>query len=259
MSPSGDPGARRSVRSCQWAVPTIVPFLPLPDFLGEMADGNKRLVEVKPSQRLDRPIVQRKLAVGRLFAAQEGWSFHVVTEKELFQGPLLDNVRLLNRYRQGRMDPGVLDLLVPQVPSSGIGISGERRWHALEPLTKLLGLPVESDYTLRSEDLQREGITCSARTLRRYFRAWHRAGKHRLTLRCFTWRIAPGRKEFCGMLKRLDESLPLAEVSGLAESELAGRFYLACRGVPDYLMALVRGALGDAVVGGRVAFLAVGR
>jgi hypothetical protein len=96
----------------------------VPDFLVEMADGNKRLVEVKPSQRLDRPIVQRKLAVGRLFAAQEGWTFHVVTEKQLFQGPLLDNVRLLNRYRQGHMDPGVLDQLVLQAPSGGIGISG---------------------------------------------------------------------------------------------------------------------------------------
>jgi len=27
----------------------------------------------------------------------------------------------------------------------------QRRWHALEPLTKLLGLPRESDYTLRSK------------------------------------------------------------------------------------------------------------
>jgi hypothetical protein len=71
--------------------------------------------------------------------------------------------------------------------------------------------------------------------------------KHRLTLRCFTWRTPQGRKEFCGMLKRLDESLPLADLSGLAEPELAGRFYLACRGVPDYLMTLVRGALVDAI------------
>ncbi len=58
----------------------------------------------------------------------------------------------------------------------------QRRWHALEPLTKLLGLPKESDYTLRSEDLRREGISCSARTLRRYYRAWHRAGKDRVAL-----------------------------------------------------------------------------
>ena len=66
--------------------------------------------------------------------------------------------------------------------ASANGNSSQRRWHALEPLTKLLGLPTESDYALRSEDLQREGIACSARTLRRYYRAWQRAGKDRLAL-----------------------------------------------------------------------------
>ena len=71
--------------------------------------------------------------------------------------------------------------------------------------------------------------------------------KHRLTLHCFTWRTAQGRREFCGMLKKLDDTLPLAEVSGLATAELAGRCYLACRGVPDYLMTLIRGGLAEAV------------
>jgi hypothetical protein len=71
--------------------------------------------------------------------------------------------------------------------------------------------------------------------------------KERLTLRCFTWRTTPGQREFCAMLKKLDETLPLAEPSGLAEPALAGRFYLACRGVPDYLMTLVRGAAAEAI------------
>jgi hypothetical protein len=55
--------------------------------------------------------------------------------------------------------------------------------------------------------------------------------KQRLTLRCFTWRTPQGRREFCGMLKKLDETLPLAETSNLANADLAGRFYLASRGV----------------------------
>jgi hypothetical protein len=71
--------------------------------------------------------------------------------------------------------------------------------------------------------------------------------KERLTLRCFTWRTAQGRREFCGMLKKLDDTLPLAEGSDLAEPDLAGRFYLACRGVPDYLMTLLRGAVREAI------------
>ena len=57
--------------------------------------------------------------------------------------------------------------------------------------------------------------------------------KERLTLRCFTWRTPQGQREFCAMLKKLDETLPLANLSGLAEPDLAGRFYLASRGVPD--------------------------
>jgi hypothetical protein len=40
--------------------------------------------------------------------------------------------------------------------------------------------------------------------------------KERLVLRCFGWRTAEGRREFCGMLKKLDESVPLAEASVLA-------------------------------------------
>jgi hypothetical protein len=67
--------------------------------------------------------------------------------------------------------------------------------------------------------------------------------KDRLVLRCFTWRTPEGQREFCGMLKKLDDTVPLAEASGLAGPELAGRCYLACRGIPDYLMTLVRGAV----------------
>ena len=89
------------------------------------------------------------------------------------------------------------------------------------------GMP-EAEYVLRAEH-----------TERRF--------KQRLTLRCFTWRTAQGRREFCGMLKKLDQTLPLAKSSDLAEPETAGRLYLACRGVPDYLMTLLRGAVAEAV------------
>jgi hypothetical protein len=89
------------------------------------------------------------------------------------------------------------------------------------------GMP-EAEYVLRAEH-----------TERRF--------KQRLTLRCFTWRTPQGQREFCGMLKKLDDTLPLAQASGLADANLAGRFYLACRGVPDYLMTLVRGGAAEAI------------
>ena len=47
----------------------------VPDFLVEMTSGQKRLVEVKPSDRLAKPLAQRKLSVARQYAATEGWAF----------------------------------------------------------------------------------------------------------------------------------------------------------------------------------------
>ncbi|MCY2996048.1 MAG: TnsA endonuclease N-terminal domain-containing protein [Planctomycetota bacterium] len=46
----------------------------VPDFLVEMTRGQKRLVEVKPSDRLAKPLAQRKLSVARQYAATEGTS-----------------------------------------------------------------------------------------------------------------------------------------------------------------------------------------
>ncbi|MCC7421260.1 MAG: TnsA endonuclease N-terminal domain-containing protein [Planctomycetaceae bacterium] len=83
----------------------------VPDFLVGMRDGRKRLIEVKPSDRLRQPSIQRKLAVGRLYAARHGGTFHVLTERELFHGPLLTNLRLLGRYRHLAADASLLDLL----------------------------------------------------------------------------------------------------------------------------------------------------
>lgn len=92
-------------------------------------------------------------------------------------------------------------------------------------------------------------VVCGMPEAEHVLRAEHteRRFKERLTLRCFTWRTTPGRQEFCGMLKKLDQTLPLAELSNLSDADLAGRCFLACRGVPDYLMTLVRGAFSEAI------------
>lgn len=57
-----------------------------------------------------------------------------------------------------------------------------RRWDAIEPLTRLGRKPEETDFQLRSEELGKEGIAFSARTLRRYWRAWQRSGGSRIVL-----------------------------------------------------------------------------
>lgn len=87
----------------------------VPDFLVEMQSSRKRLVEVKPSSKLTRPTVQRKLAVGREYATKHGWTFHVVTEREAFAGPLLDNLRLMGRFRHLVVDPHFLTAVEHEV------------------------------------------------------------------------------------------------------------------------------------------------
>jgi hypothetical protein len=109
----------------------------VPDFLVEMTDRRKRLVEIKPSDRLARPKVRRKLTVARQFAAKNGWTFHVVTEKELMSGHLLSNVRLLNRYRRACLDADILDQLESQVPKAGIKLGALLSTSELEDLGSL--------------------------------------------------------------------------------------------------------------------------
>jgi hypothetical protein len=103
---------RRSLR-CSYIVP---------DFSITMGSGNQRLVEVKPSAKLNRPLTERKLAVARLFAAKQGWTFHVVTERQLYTGPLLANVRLLSRFRLLAADSRLLTAIRDHIQHGPIAI-----------------------------------------------------------------------------------------------------------------------------------------
>jgi hypothetical protein len=101
--------------------PVCVSYI-VPDFLVSMVDGRQYLVEVKPSRRLDRPRVQRKLAVAQLFAQRQGWVFNLLTERELRTGPLLANLHLIRRYLQLRPDARLATQLELRVPESGVRI-----------------------------------------------------------------------------------------------------------------------------------------
>src|SRR5262249_931156 len=87
------PPARRPRKTDPVRVTYVVP-----DFLAGLADGPERLLEVKPSRKLVDPVVQRKLAVARLFADSRRWPFHVLTHRELRRGPLPGTLRLLRRH-----------------------------------------------------------------------------------------------------------------------------------------------------------------
>jgi hypothetical protein len=92
----------------------------IPDFLVTTHGGQKRLVEIKPLSKLARLDVRRKFHVGRLFAERNGWSFHVVTERELLAGPLSANVRLVNRFRRSNIDAWLLKRIEALVVASAI-------------------------------------------------------------------------------------------------------------------------------------------
>jgi hypothetical protein len=85
-----------------------------------MQDASHFLLEIKPSRRLHRPDVRRKQAVAAAYAQSQGWQFRTVTERQLFQGPLLANLRLLNRYRRSVCDPELLTRLVEHVSDEPI-------------------------------------------------------------------------------------------------------------------------------------------
>lgn len=92
----------------------------VPDFLVRMENRPVRLMEVKPSSQLNRPIVIRKLAVARAYAHQHGWEYYVLTERELLNGPLLRNLRLLARYRQTEVDQELANQLIEFVTNNRI-------------------------------------------------------------------------------------------------------------------------------------------
>ncbi len=94
----------------------------VPDFLVEMQDASHYLLEIKPSRKLQRPDVRRKQAVATAYAQSQGWQYRTVTERQLFQGPLLANLRLLNRYRRSVCDPRLLEQLVERVLDKPVSI-----------------------------------------------------------------------------------------------------------------------------------------
>ena len=94
----------------------------VPDFL--VATSNKRthLIEVKASSKLESAVVQRKLRAARLYAEQNDWSFHLLTESELRGGPLLANLRIFRRYGRLKPNPTLVEEIANATPISGVPV-----------------------------------------------------------------------------------------------------------------------------------------
>lgn len=58
----------------------------VPDILVEMKDGNKMLIEIKPTSMLEDEIIKAKIEAGNLYCLKKGWQFAVWSEKDLNNG-----------------------------------------------------------------------------------------------------------------------------------------------------------------------------
>jgi TnsA endonuclease N terminal len=70
-----------------------------PDFELTFVDQSKLVVEVKPALKMEQPEIRRKFdRVGEHFEAK-GQKFRVLTDLEIRQQQLLENLKLVQRYR----------------------------------------------------------------------------------------------------------------------------------------------------------------
>jgi len=58
----------------------------------------------------------------------------------------------------------------------------QERWDAIDPLTKSAQMPTQREFQSRSDQLLAGGVRVSPRSLRRWWKAWHRARRNRLAL-----------------------------------------------------------------------------
>jgi len=68
-----------------------------PDFLVER-NSITELVEVKPASKVNDPKNIMKFLAGTEYCKTKGYTFKVVTDKQIREGSLLSNIKLLHRY-----------------------------------------------------------------------------------------------------------------------------------------------------------------
>lgn len=69
----------------------------LPSFYVERG-SSKELVDVKSSSKLNDPENKIKFLAGEEYCRRKGWVFKVVTDEQMREGSLLENIKLLQRY-----------------------------------------------------------------------------------------------------------------------------------------------------------------
>jgi hypothetical protein len=90
-----------------------------PDFLISTKDGNKILIEVKPSNRLEDEENLIKFKVGELYCEQKGWTFMVMSDRDLYRGHLKYNVNLLLEVQRVNIETEDLFVIYQMIQKIG--------------------------------------------------------------------------------------------------------------------------------------------
>ncbi|HWL10062.1 MAG TPA: hypothetical protein VNQ76_16775, partial [Planctomicrobium sp.] len=146
--------------------------------------------------------ILRQLAAGRFLVRDVNFNIDaILSEEEILalyrQGELVFSTTEDSSRTRPRKSKALPDLTEEQQQLV------RKRWEAIEPLTCLRRRPTGEDFRMRSQALQSQGISISARTLRRYFQAWSRAHQDRMALvPGFSERGARGQNRRTSILKR---------------------------------------------------------
>ena len=128
--------------------------------------------------------VVRQLAADRYIAQDTKF----LVEQEFSQ------TEILAHYTEGRLRFGAEQSTAPEpqstvsTPPIAVELTPQQkrilkqRWQLLEPLVRNGRAPQECEFEDQAAEARKQGIRCSARTLRRYYQAWLCAGKDRLAL-----------------------------------------------------------------------------
>jgi len=76
-----------------------------PDFLVTLLTNERIVIEVKPAERLHDPSEQRRFGRIAGHLQQSEHPFQILTEQQIRQPQLLENLQLLHRYRGKRLTP----------------------------------------------------------------------------------------------------------------------------------------------------------
>ncbi|MBW7474324.1 TnsA endonuclease N-terminal domain-containing protein [Paenibacillus oenotherae] len=69
-----------------------------PDFKVITSDGQVRIVEVKPKSKTQHPNNVIKFIIGKMYCETKGWEYQIVTEGQIFNGFIQENIDILRAF-----------------------------------------------------------------------------------------------------------------------------------------------------------------